>query len=137
ALRAFGQFRGATPADWLAWLGQVLRNNLRDCGRHFRGTAKRDVGREVPLAHGSTPSAAGPPPAAGQTAPDQALLAAHARQRPRAGRPAEQQEALRLRNEEGRPFEEVGRRLGRSAEAARKLWARALARLAEALGEAP
>jgi DNA-directed RNA polymerase specialized sigma24 family protein len=49
----------------------------------------------------------------------------------------EHQQALRLRNQEDLSFEEVGRRLGRSAEAARKLWARALARLAEALGESP
>ena len=33
-------------------------------------------------------------------------------------------------------FEEIGRRLGRSAESARKLWSRALIRLAEELGPA-
>jgi RNA polymerase sigma-70 factor (ECF subfamily) len=140
AVRGFAQFQGVTPADWAAWLGQVLRCNLRDCARRYRGADKRDVRREVPLADGSTSSAPALPLAADDTSPDGRLLAAERAQRLEravARLPAEQQQALRLRNQEGLSFEEVGRRLGRSAEAARKLWARALACLAEALGEAP
>ena len=140
ALRGFARFRGTTPADWLAWLGQVLRHNLRDCARHYRGADKRDVRREVPLDNGSTSSAPALPLAADDTGPDDALLAAERAQRLEravARLSAEHQQVLRLRHQEDLPFEEIGRRLGRSAEAARKLWARALARLAEALGETP
>jgi RNA polymerase sigma-70 factor (ECF subfamily) len=140
AVRGFGQFQGVTPADWLAWLGQVLRHNLRDCARRYRGADKRDVRREVPLAAGSASSAPALPLAADDTGPDGALLAAERAQRLEravARLSEEHQQALRLRNQEDLSFEEVGRRLGRSAEAARKLWARALARLAEALGESP
>jgi RNA polymerase sigma-70 factor (ECF subfamily) len=140
AVRGFAQFQGVTPEDWAAWLGQVLRHNLRDCARRYRGADKRDVRREVPLAAGSTSSAPALPLAADDTGPDGAVLAAERTQRLEravAGLSEEHQQALRLRNQEGLPFEEIGRRLERSAEAARKLWARALARLAEALSEAP
>jgi RNA polymerase sigma-70 factor (ECF subfamily) len=140
ALRGFAQFQGATPADWAAWLGQVLRHNLRDCARRYRGTDKRDLQREVPLEAGSTSSAPALPLAADDTGPEGAVLAAERAQRLEravARLSEEHQQALRLRNQEDLSFEEVGRRLGRSAEAARKLWARALARLAEALGELP
>jgi RNA polymerase sigma-70 factor (ECF subfamily) len=81
AVRGFAQFRGTTPEDWVAWLGQVLRHNLRDCARRYRDADKRDVGREVPLAAGSTSSAPALPLAADDTGPDDALLAAERAQR--------------------------------------------------------
>ena len=43
--------------------------------------------------------------------------------------PADYRLVLHLRHEEGRPFEEIGTMMGRSADAARKLWARAVERL--------
>src|SRR5579872_7081154 len=42
------QFRGATEAEWLAWLRTALAHNLADALRAF-GQAKRDVGREQAL----------------------------------------------------------------------------------------
>jgi RNA polymerase sigma-70 factor (ECF subfamily) len=43
--------------------------------------------------------------------------------------PADYRRVMELRYTEGLSFEEVGRRLGRSADAARMLWARAVDRL--------
>ncbi len=43
--------------------------------------------------------------------------------------PADEQAVIGLRHFDALPFEEVGRRMGRSPEAARKLWSRALTRL--------
>ena len=43
--------------------------------------------------------------------------------------PEHYREALRLRHQESCSFEEIGQRTGRSAGAARKLWARAVEHL--------
>src|SRR6516165_7648724 len=51
AHRGFGQFHGATEAEWLAWLRCILDHNAADFIRRYRGT-KRQAGREVPLIGG-------------------------------------------------------------------------------------
>src|SRR5204863_8417874 len=50
AHRGFGHFHGATEAEWLAWLRRILEHNAADFVRRYRGTGKRQVRREVPLA---------------------------------------------------------------------------------------
>jgi RNA polymerase sigma-70 factor (ECF subfamily) len=42
------QFRGSTDGELLAWLRQILKNNLADALRDH-GRDKRDVWREQPL----------------------------------------------------------------------------------------
>jgi RNA polymerase sigma-70 factor (ECF subfamily) len=42
------QFRGGTEAEWMAWLKQILANNLADAVRGL-ARAKRDVSRERSL----------------------------------------------------------------------------------------
>src|SRR5689334_16596402 len=54
AFRGFGRFQGETSAEWLAWLRRILEHNAADFVRHYRGTDKRQVAREVPLALGSS-----------------------------------------------------------------------------------
>jgi RNA polymerase sigma-70 factor (ECF subfamily) len=51
--------------------------------------------------------------------------------------PDEYRTVLQLRYAEGLPFEEVAQRLGRSVNAVRKLWARALERFQEEMGTPP
>ena len=41
ALRGFGQFRGATEAEWRSWLEQILRNQALNLVERFRHTQKR------------------------------------------------------------------------------------------------
>jgi RNA polymerase sigma-70 factor (ECF subfamily) len=51
--------------------------------------------------------------------------------------PEEYRQVIRLRLQDDRPFEEIGRVLGRTANAARKLWERAVERLQQELGTPP
>jgi RNA polymerase sigma-70 factor (ECF subfamily) len=138
---AFGRFRGDSEDELLAWLRQLLRNNLIDFTRQYRATAKRGVDREVPLAGGDTPSRASdvgvpadtPSPSGHAMARerDDALRAALDRL------PEDYRAILRLRYEDGLGFDAIATRLGRSAEAARKLWARAVARLQQEMDAHP
>ncbi len=49
--------------------------------------------------------------------------------------PEDHRRVIELRNREGRPFGEIGDILGRSADAARMLWFRAVERLQRELAE--
>ena len=135
AQRDFRRFRGCSEADWLAWMRRILLNNVANQTRHFRHTKKRRLGREVALSDAPldelieprTDQGGSPSRQARQRERDAALAAALARL------PEPQQQVIRLRNYERLTFEEVGRRMGRSAEAVRKLWGRAIESLQQLL----
>jgi RNA polymerase sigma-70 factor (ECF subfamily) len=139
AQRDFAQFHGVSAAELQAWLRQLLLNNLADFRRHYRGTDKRDVGREVPLQAGSaTPGDPGLPAEA--RSPSGEAVAneqAEAVQAALARLPEEYRQVLVWRYQEGRSFEEIGQRLQRTANAARKLFARALERFEQELESKP
>src|SRR3989440_8837447 len=46
AHQGFGQFRGTTEADLVAWLRQIMARLLVDFARRYRLAAARRVGRE-------------------------------------------------------------------------------------------
>jgi RNA polymerase sigma-70 factor (ECF subfamily) len=129
ALQQFEQFRGATYGELAAWLRRMLRNNALDMHRRYRYAATRDVRREVPL-DGDVQFAQGrhallrlqPTPSRElmRREEDAELAAAIERLRER------QRRVIYLRHEENLTFEEIGSRMGLSAEAARKLWCRAV-----------
>ena len=135
AVRDFDHFRGDDPDDFRAWLRQLLRNNAANLTRDFRATAKRCLEREVALDGGAGPTlaSADPTPSAEVAAAETsaAVEAALARL------PPEYRDVLTLRNKERHAFVEIGRRLGRTPNAARLLWLRAIERLREELGRAP
>jgi RNA polymerase sigma-70 factor (ECF subfamily) len=140
AQRDFAQFHGQTEGELLAWLRQLLLNNVANFGRRFHEAAKRDVGRELPLegdrssfnqAAGVADSAPSPSDVAVQHEQAEAIERALARL------PDDYRQVLLLRYREELPFEVVARRLGRSVNAARKLWARALERFQEEMGTPP
>ena len=130
AQRDFAQFHGASAAELQAWLRRLLLNNLANFTRLYRGTDKRDVGREVPLEAGASGVAgaglpgeeASPSGEAVANEQAQAVRAALARL------PDDYRQVLVWRYQEGQSFEEIGQRLQRTANAARKLFARALER---------
>jgi RNA polymerase sigma-70 factor (ECF subfamily) len=128
AQRDFGRFHGGTEEELLAWLRQILLNNLANFARRYRDAAKRCVYREVSL-EGGGPLPARPAPDASPG--EQAVEAERAATLRRAVEclPEDYRRVLVLRYEEQKSFEEIGRLLGRSANAARKLWARAVERL--------
>jgi RNA polymerase sigma-70 factor (ECF subfamily) len=138
AYRDFRNFRGSTEAEWLAWLRRILAHNAANFVRHYRGTDKRQAGREVALGAPADGSAAGGAldPADSVETPSQQLLRkerelqvadALARLAP------DHREVIVLRNLQRLPFEEVARRMDRSRPATQMLWMRAVQKLQEML----
>jgi RNA polymerase sigma-70 factor (ECF subfamily) len=137
AQQDFPGFRGGTAEELRAWLRQLLRNNLANFTRTYRDAAKRGVDRERPLdgpgsaeGCGAGLTAATPSPSAEAVANEDAAALARALQR----LPEDYRQAITLRHQEQLSFEEIGRRLGRTANAARLLWLRAVERLQEEMG---
>jgi RNA polymerase sigma-70 factor (ECF subfamily) len=141
AYRDFRNFRGSTEAEWLAWLRRILAHNAANFVRHYRGTDKRQAGREVALGTpGDAPSSAGCfDPADSAETPSQQLLRkerelqvadALARLAP------DHAEVIVLRNLQRLPFDEVARRMGRSRPAVQMLWMRAIQKLQADLASA-
>jgi RNA polymerase sigma-70 factor (ECF subfamily) len=132
AQRDFAQFQGTTEAELLAWLRQLLLNNLGNFARRYRDTAKRAIGREVALPVGGS-SAVCETDLAGSTRSPSGVAMEHeqawALRRALDRLPEDSRRVVVLRFEEGRSFEEIGRRTGRSPDAAGKVWSRALERL--------
>lgn len=126
----FQGFRGENEAELLAWLRQILWNEAAQAQRMFiRG--KRDYRREMPLDAAASPSeqidlmAKGPSPS-GQMAGserDEELEATIARL------PADYQTVVRLRYWGHRSIAQIAETMGRSPDAVRQLWRRAIARL--------
>lgn len=140
AHRDFAVFRGTTPAELSAWLRQILTWTLANLARRYAGTRKRDVRMERVLADDLERSSRmlDRGLAARQSSPsqraarrEQAVLLADAL----AALPADRREVVVLRNLEGLPFGQVAARMGRSEEAVRKLWTRALKGLRRVLIE--
>jgi RNA polymerase sigma-70 factor (ECF subfamily) len=127
ACERLAQFQGQQPAVFLGWLAAIVRN------RALR--VLRQAGRLQPLPAGSAEE--DPVPADG-SAPDQRVS-----RREQAARllaaleriPVDDRTVIDLRNFEELPFPEVARRMGRSPEAVRQLWTRAVRRLREQLGD--
>jgi RNA polymerase sigma-70 factor (ECF subfamily) len=133
----FAGFRGTAEDELLAWLRQILANYLKDVRRSFRRTEKRNIEREVHGRFRSDASAIGVEGVAvDSVTPGRTVAALEETERLRAalaGLPDEYRTVLALRTWERLSFDEVGRRMGRSADAARMLWARAVKKLTAAL----
>ncbi len=140
AQRDFAAFQGNSEEELLAWLRQLLLNNLANLVRRYRFTGKRQVNREVSLdSGGSSHRRRGRLPAPVRAPGEQAVAEEEARQvRAALARlPAEYRQVLLLRCRDNLPFGEIGRRMDRSTNAAQKLWARAVERLQDELGAEP
>lgn len=122
------RFRGRSSAELLAWLRQILLNKISNLGRHYRHTSKRRLCLEVRIdaPSGAASLKAGTPsPSQHAVRREQELALARALDR----LPDRYRQAVVWRHQEGLSFEEIGHRLGGSAEAARKVWARGVERL--------
>jgi RNA polymerase sigma-70 factor (ECF subfamily) len=133
AHKDFAQFQGQTEADLRSWLRTLLLNRLSKFARRYRQTQKRGIGSEERL---DANQDRGTGLAADQPTPSKMLMAgehAQAVQLALERLPKDYQDVILLRYQEQLTFEEVGLRMQRSADAARKLWWRALVRLQEEL----
>ena len=136
AHRSFPSFRGHTERHLLSWLRGILLNNLCDLTRRYQA-ACRHVAQEVPLSDSGRHGASATALAAPASAPDEQLIAQERSQALAAaleGLPETYRQVLRLRYDEKNSFEEIGKALGRTAEAARKLWFRAVECLRSKMG---
>jgi RNA polymerase sigma-70 factor (ECF subfamily) len=135
ALAHFGRFDGQTPEEWAAWLCRILANNAADARRHYRDSQKRQLGREVSLAEAPLPALAEVLAAPVDSPSAQAIareeeIALH---RALAALDKADRQLVQWRSFERLPFDEIGRRMGCSADAARKRWARVVEQLGQSL----
>ena len=140
AQRDFARFEGETEAELLAWLRRLLLNNLANFARDYRATAKRQVAREVGLPDADS-SRLGDVTLAGDVPSPSKQAMAHERTeavlQALEKLPPSYRQVVLLRYREERSFEEIGQLMGRSANAVRKLWLRAVERLKKDLIELP
>lgn len=128
ACNKIAEFDGSQRPEFLAWLKGILVNDLRERHRHFKRAKKRQVDREqaqfevddwqVAVDSMYTPGTQA------SIAEESHRLYAAVKQLPET-----YQVVLRLRNWQQLSFDAIGKQLGKSAEAARKVWARAVVEL--------
>ncbi len=123
AVRSEHQFRGQTIGELRAWLRSILLAEAAAFCRRYTGTAAREVRRERQLQAADGQVSWTPEFAALQAEQSERLSAAVDKL------PEDFRQAIVLRLEDGLSFAEIGLRLGRSEDAARKLFSRALERL--------
>ena len=141
AHRQIGGFRGATEAEFVAWLRKILAGQLALTFRRFLGTKGRDVNLERDLGAQLDQSsqamdggfvAATSTPSQHVSKREQAVLLAEALDK----LPPDYREVIILRHLEAMPFADVAARMGRSEDSVQKLWVRALASLRRSMGGA-
>lgn len=135
AYNGLDRFRGGDRPRLKAWLRKILTHNIQNFVRRYRGTRKRDVGREVPLdGTPSRPGAAawvaddGTSPSSGAARNEMGDLLRSALDR----LPERDRRVIAWRSFDQLTFEEIGARLGVTKARAHALHERALARLQEA-----
>ena len=121
---AHEQFRGQTLSDLRAWLRGILLNELAMFRRRYQMTGARDISREVPFAAAGSRSTQPTPLQEVLDREDEQALANAVDRLPALAR-----EVVRLRLGHGLSFAAIGRHLGKTEEAARKLFTRSLAQL--------
>jgi RNA polymerase sigma-70 factor (ECF subfamily) len=138
AHKNFTSFRGASEAEFVAWLRQIMATVLCACLRRYLGTQKRDIRLERTLRESLDRSSllmgqglVDPHSSPSQQAVrrEQAVLLADALAR----LPEDYREVLVFRHLEGLSFPEISHRMGRSLDSVEKLWVRGLARLRQAM----
>ncbi len=122
----------------LAWLRQILAHQLAHFARHYGGTQKRDIHRELTLDQTLGQSAQrldalipanDPSPSNAAQASEQRVLLTQALDR----LPDDYRQVILLRNIEELSHEEVASKMNRSVGAVRMLWVRALTALRDAM----
>jgi RNA polymerase sigma-70 factor (ECF subfamily) len=141
AHRNFGRFQGTSEGEFVGWLRQILAANLAMLLRRYLGTRRRDVRLERELSVELDRSS---------RVLDQGLLAVSSSPSQQAARreqavlladalgelPEAYREVIILRHLEELSFSEIARRMERSVDSVKNLWARALGQLRRALGGA-
>lgn len=130
ACQRLDQFRGDSREEWIGWLRAILQNELLGAARHHRAQ-RRDARRELLSKENHDP----PDVDGNHTPRAKAMQAEEARLLRRAitRLSSDHRQVILLRNWEQLTFAEVGERMNRSEDAARKLWSRAVEQLEKEL----
>ena len=133
ASQRFETFLGDKEEELVAWLRQIVSNDIKQTARTYRQTQRRDIQRECALGEqpiadvGLSDRLATPGTDAVAKEEEQQLIKAMdtLEKLPRT--------VVELRSFQQLPFEQVGLQIGKSAEAARKIWERAILQLQAAV----
>jgi RNA polymerase sigma-70 factor (ECF subfamily) len=129
------QFKG-DDSRWQAWVLAIVRRETLKVVRYWH-QQRRDVDREQALPGGSS-SAGDCEPADERSSPSHKAVCLEQTARLLAAidrLPPDYQAVIRLRNFEELSYAEIAEQMGRSPEAVRVLWTRALQRLGKELGD--
>ena len=132
AHRDLASFRGRTEDEFVAWLRQILVNQVARANRDYLDTAKRDVSREVALGEENSSRNGGNWLPADLETPSRHAMSheTHDRLRQTLARlSAPYQRVIELRNRDRHTFAEIGAEMSLGEEQARRLWIRAVERL--------
>lgn len=140
AHREFAQFRGSSEKEWVVWLRQILAFELAHLVRRFYGSKRRDIKLErameealdqssSALDRGFVDSKSSPSKQAAHR--EQSVLLADALDQ----LPPDYREVMILSHLQGLSFPEVARRMQRTLDSVKNLWARALVKLRRILRE--
>jgi RNA polymerase sigma-70 factor (ECF subfamily) len=134
AHRRFGDFRGRSPEEWRGWLRSILVRQLAEHRRRFCSTDSRPLGCEVSLNDRertiTIDDRETPIRTLIRREREESLMTTLARL------PENYREVVVARHRDKLSHEQIGLRLGISAEAARKLCERAIVRLRQEMGPA-
>jgi RNA polymerase sigma-70 factor (ECF subfamily) len=125
AQRAFGHFQGTSEGELRAWLRRLLHHRAAKFGRRYRTTQKRQLAHETALPRAGGGAAELPSPSTQLMAHEQAQQLRQALER----LPDDYRRVITLRYVEQCSFEEIGRLMQRTPNAARLLWLRAIERV--------
>jgi RNA polymerase sigma-70 factor (ECF subfamily) len=133
AHRGFAAFQGRTVAEFTSWLRTIVRRTVGRTLRDHLETSKRAAGREEGAGGLDAVAAAESTPSQSLVRDEQAAEMAAALAR----LPDAMQQVLLGRHVDGLSHAELAARLGRSEQAVRVLYTRALRRLREEYREEP
>jgi RNA polymerase sigma-70 factor (ECF subfamily) len=139
AQRHLGVFRGRTKAELRGWLRKILECRMANIRRSYLGTEKRATQKEVTIdtllteagGNGEALASRSPSPSSHVLRSEWAATLEQALQR----LPDHYRQAVAWRHHEHLPWDEIGRRMDCTADAARKVWSRAIQQLRRELVE--
>lgn len=132
SFQRIGQFEGSETGSLMAWMARIAENEIRDRA-DYQGRQRRDAARRVGLEE------AAELPGPVRSALTQAILNEEGQRVERAleSLAANQRDIILLRQFEELTFPEIAARLGKTADACRMMFARAMASLTLKLSEQP
>jgi RNA polymerase sigma factor (sigma-70 family) len=130
ALQKFPAFSGHSEEEFAVWLLRILMRRAQDLRKRYFGTAKRDMGREIPLTW-DVVEARFSRPRDGEEMEDKDKKHVEILQQTLSLLPQHYQQVVRLHLIQEKTFKEIGAIMKRSEKAVKKVWLRALRRLSQ------